>query len=617
MKRSDMYLRFFLVLILLCVGICGTLVSCTGTEDLPEDAVTSAPEHDTVQSETSEDLSEVTTEQEELPVSAILGDLYRVISSDLAVVVPDAKSADERMLMISGAICKAIQQKTGVYPQVKSDWVKKTDEIDENACEILIGNTNRAASTEALHGLGDRAYVVTVIGKKIVLNATVDTCLDAAMEAFLALLDAESVFDGGFTLKLPLSVTEELSLPTIEEIVLSERTYKAMNYDDMKCLWLSQFDLASVYSASGKQRSEADYRKYLTVVLDNTVALGINTVIVQMRPNADSMYPSEYYPPSTYVVGAYGKDFSYDPMEILIALAHERNLSVQAWINPLRGMTTEEILKIDPAYPIRKWYDDAGTRGTYLVTVSGRVYLNPAYPAVRQLILNGAAEILMRYDVDGLHMDDYFYPTTDVSFDKAAFEEYRASCGTLDLANFRRDCLNQLVAGLYRATKAVDEKALFGISPAGNWNNVYDSHYADVYTWCGSRGYLDYICPQVYFGMEHASYGFVKTAQKWQSMITNDSGVKLIIGMTLGKAKSGSDSYAGSGKNEWTEHKDVLLRCLAYTKELKECVGVAYFCYQYFYHPTNGTSVPETEAERNNFLPLLREITWQDGAVTP
>jgi uncharacterized lipoprotein YddW (UPF0748 family) len=281
----------------------------------------------------------------------------------------------------------------------------------------------------------------------------------------------------------------------------------------------------------------------------------------------------------------------------------------------MRAMKDAEIGLVSDRFAIKQWYDDGTKNGTYLVKVGANWYLNPAYAEVRQLILDGAKEILQNYDVDGLHMDDYFYPTTDASFDATAYNAYKASGGTKDLANWRREQLNILVKGLFDMTKSVNGDLLFGISPAGNYNTVYNNQYADIYTWCGTAGYLDYICPQVYFGMEHGSFDFVKVATTFQSMIKTDS-VKLIIGMSLGKAQAaysgGEDTWAGTGKREWIEHQDVLKRELAYTKNLDKCVGVAIFCYQYFYDPKTGAEVVATQAERSHFIPLLKTITWQD-----
>ncbi len=386
-------------------------------------------------------------------------------------------------------------------------------------------------------------------------------------------------------------------------------TSNVINFKNKKCMWLSQYDLNSVYTANGGQRNQTQFEKYIKKILANVKDQGINTIIVQVRPNADSMYPSDVYPMSKYVVGAYGKEATYDPFEFIINEAHELGLSVQAWINPMRAMTTSEITKVDGRYKIRAWYDDKSLNGKFLVTVNKTVYLNPAYPEVRELIIDGAREILARYPVDGLHMDDYFYPTTEASFDSAAYAEYKKGGGKSSLADFRRDVLSELVAGLYSATKAAGSDILFGISPAGNINTVYEKQYADVYRWCSEAGYLDYICPQVYFGLEHQTYDFKKVSKTFENIIKLDS-VELIIGMTLGKAKSGEDKYAGSGKNEWREHDDILLRCLDHTQTLERCRGVAYFCYQYFFDPLSGVEVRETKTERDNFIPLLKTITW-------
>lgn len=400
---------------------------------------------------------------------------------------------------------------------------------------------------------------------------------------------------------------EQSNEETTEMITTSTST--VINYADKKCMWLSQYDLNSVYTSNGSQRDRTQFEKYIKKILAKVKENGINTIIVQVRPNADSMYPSDVYPMSVYVVGAYGKEAEYDPFEIILNEGHALGLSVHAWINPMRAMLVKEISSIPENYKIREWYDDSSKKGKYLVTVSNRIYLNPAYPEVRELIIDGATEILEKYNVDGLHMDDYFYPTTENSFDYAAYTSYKKNGGTLSLEDYRRDQLSELVSGLYSAVKLINNDIIFGISPAGNINTVYEKQYADVYRWCAEDGYLDYICPQVYFGLEHQTYDFKTVSNTFQNIIKNEN-VELIIGMTLGKAKSKEDKYAGSGKNEWKEHDDVLVRCLEYTASLEKCRGVAYFCYQYFYDPISGASVSETKAERDKFVPLLQTISW-------
>lgn len=389
----------------------------------------------------------------------------------------------------------------------------------------------------------------------------------------------------------------------------TEPTQPPEGEEGFKAIWLSQYDMNPIYTDGGVQREKVDFTRRAGQLMDRIRSLGINTVILQVRPNGDSMYPSQYYPVSKYVVGSYGAEAAYDPVAILVDAAHDRGLEIHGWINPMRAMSVSEIAQVDGAYPIRQWLDDPALHGKYLVAYNGTYYLNPAYEEVRQLIADGARELLETYDFDGLHMDDYFYPTTDAAFDAAAYGDYQAAGGKADLAQFRREALNALVSELYAMVKSVDAELVYGISPAGNINTVYQNQYADVYTWCAQPGYIDYICPQVYFGLEHQSFDFVSVCKTWQSIIKSDR-VELIVGMTLGKAYTGEDQWAGSGKNEWRENKDILASCLEATRQLEKCRGVAFFCYQYFFDPVSGEEIRETSQEVANLLPVLEKITW-------
>lgn len=387
--------------------------------------------------------------------------------------------------------------------------------------------------------------------------------------------------------------------------------YIAVNYENVKAMWLTQYDLLPVYTDMGGQRDEIDFRLRIDKILSNVVELGINTVFVQVRPFADSFYPSDVYPISSYVSGEYGRKISYDPFAIILAKAHAMGLSVHAWINPLRAMTTSEICKVDDSYKIREWYDDPSQRGKYIVEIGGRLYLNPAYEEVRDLVSEGASEIVRNYDVDGVHLDDYFYPTTDEEFDRSAYQQYKSTGGKLSLADFRRENINSLIRELYSAVKTENQSVLFGVSPAGNMKNNYNELYADVAVWCRSEGYIDYLCPQLYFGFEHSTCAFDKLCREFSDMIKPD-GIKLIFGMSLGKAKSGYDAYAGDGKYEWRDNKDILYRSLKYTESIENCSGVSYFCYQYFYDVLTGERVKETSAEVKKFIPLLKTINWSE-----
>ena len=379
---------------------------------------------------------------------------------------------------------------------------------------------------------------------------------------------------------------------------------------NMKAVWITQFDMLSIVKDNGIQRDRASFTALFEQLLDNINNDGYNTAIVQVRPYADSYYPSEYFPVSNYVSGKFGNENIYDPFEIIVDLAKERGISVHAWINPMRGMKTNEIINVPDKYPIKQWYLDEYKKGKYLVELDGRVYLNPAYEEVRQLIADGTKEVAEKYDIDGVHMDDYFYPTKDSSFDHAAYAEFTDAGGKKSLSEFRYEMIDLMVSGIYSSVKMVDEQLLFGISPMGNIDLTYTDYYTDVYKWCSEDGYIDYICPQIYFGLEHQTHDFIKVYNIWQSIIKNDR-VKMCAGITLGKAKSGVDNYAGTGKHEWAENKDVIKRCIEYISGREECEGIVVFCYQHMYDPLTGESVEETKNERDNMKSVLKKL-WEN-----
>ncbi len=566
------------------------LVSC----DMTGDGTVTSP------SDTLPTSGETTTD--EIPAVSTTVDLFIDGVSEYTVVRADRPEDYE--LDAAVEFNSRIAKLTGKSMKITTDWSEK----DKTEKEVVIGRTNREDVDYDLDGvtLERGGFFVGVKGERLVITANDARGMTAALDWFFEYINP----NGAAELK-SISVSRELTHTVVkaESPELLEGT--KMNYTNVKAMWLSQFDLNKVYG-DASQRSEADFKARIKKIMENVAGIGINTVIVQVRPNADSMYPSEFYAPSSYVVGAYGNDFSYDPFKIIVEAAHELELSVHAWINPMRAMTTSEIAGLDSKYQLKKWWDSA-ERSKYLPVVSSRVYLNVGEPEVRKLIVDGAREILKNYDVDGLHMDDYFYPSgTNDSFDSSSF----AALGNgSQIGDWRRANINTLVADLYSMTKSVNKDILFGISPAGNMDNDYNNLYADIYTWCGKTGYIDYICPQVYFGLEHKTQGFESCSEKW-SDITKAEGVTMWIGMTLGKALNGSqgtqDQYAGSteGKTEWIRNQDVLKRCLEASLKVEKCTGVSYFCYQYFWDPISGAEVAGTKTERNNFLPLLLTIEW-------
>ena len=186
--------------------------------------------------------------------------------------------------------------------------------------------------------------------------------------------------------------------------------------------------------------------------------------------------------------------------------------------------------------------------------MNGRWYLDPSYTEVDELLRDCIREIMTNYDVDGIHIDDYFYPTASPEFDA---EEFAAS-GISDLGEWRRSNCTRMVRAMYDEVKSCDSRAEFGISPQGSISGNYDSQFADVRLWSGEKGYCDYIVPQLYFGFENESCPFAETLALWESMTCPD--VRLVAG--LGAYKLGkTDKWAGAaGENEWIESPDIIQR---------------------------------------------------------
>ena len=417
------------------------------------------------------------------------------------------------------------------------------------------------------------------------------------MKAFFILL---------LCLLLPLSGCEKPAVSASASLI-----EEAKLPDNVRAMWITQFDMTLMcLDGDGQVRVQEAYEARVNLMVSKLRMIGVNTVFIQARPNADALYPSSLFPASEYAVGKSGGEFRYDPFGILVDACKKGGISPHAWINPLRAMKTDSALAQNTAYPVGAWIASANTYGRYVVEVDGYYYLNPAYDEVRALIADGAREILRTYPVDGLHIDDYFYPTTDASFDAGAFYEYQEKGGTQALDDFRRAQTEALVRTLSKLTRA--EGRLFGVSPGGNTTRNYEELYADVLSWC-EQGLPDYLCPQIYFGLEHQSHPFLEVCQGFDAWAQTYE-IPLIVGMTLEKAANacvgGEDRYAGTGNREWIENDDVLARCLTLTKTLPSCRGVALFSYRLWFSPENGEEFTQTAKECEALLPGLKEIAW-------
>ena len=360
---------------------------------------------------------------------------------------------------------------------------------------------------------------------------------------------------------------EESSLPSSQEA-------------EIRAVWITQFELNTIRSLE-----ESEFRASIAAVFQNCVDFHLNTVFVQVRPNGDAFYPSDYFPWSVYASGTAGSALGYDPLSVMIEEAHKQNLNFHAWINPYRLQPETHMAMIADSYLTKQWYNDRENTDRVVVWLNGNTptcYLNPGYPEVRQLIFDGVTELVSKYDVDGIHIDDYFYPTTDSGFDQTAFQTFAAG---KNLSDWRKSNVDETVSGIYSAVKAVKPEVVFGVSPAGNIATNQGKLYADVQKWASTPGYLDWLIPQIYWEYGHATAPYLSVLDQWNSMVTAE-GVRLVPGLA---------NYKVGTNEEWSQ-EGILARQVGDARSRSAYGGFALYSYGSLFQ--NPTELMEKEKAR-------------------
>lgn len=326
------------------------------------------------------------------------------------------------------------------------------------------------------------------------------------------------------------------------------------------------------YSEIDAMLGSNDFKKEFSTAVQNSKGLGITDAFIHIRAFCDSLYRSEYFP-----LTEKAKNYDYDVFEYMINVCKENGIRVHAWINPYRiklGVTDVNTLPADNiAY---KWLNDDDPSNDINISVSNGIYLNPASGEAQRLVIDGIREVALNYDIDGIHFDDYFYPTTSPEFDRASYEQYTAENeNPLGLDFWRRANVNALISGCYTAIKFIDKNIIFSISPAASVGKNYSEYYADVSAWVKS-GCVDWIIPQIYFGFEYPikEYCFEELLLIWKNTVSSDN-VRLIVG--LAAYKVGTD--AAPDNEEWGEYDDILLRQTQVCKEDSAVTGHVFFSY--------------------------------------
>ena len=464
----------------------------------------------------------------------------------------------------------------------------ETEIPTENETEIITETASEIAETTEISEMKNANAEITEKSTEI-SEIKAETTVQTAQVSQTAKVTLQYESPEEITeIKSEIEEKTEVQTVSASQMPYKKNSYSALNFDEQKGFWITYLEYASIL----RNKSEKSFRKSVSEYFDNISDLGFNTVYVQVRAFGDAYYDSELFPSGEQFDGTIGTKNKFDALQVMIECAHERGISVHAWVNPMRTMTTSQIEKLDDSYTIKKWYNNR--RGEYIVKSGDRWYLNPAYDEVTDLIAAGITEIAANYKVDGIQIDDYFYPTTDKSFDSAA---YAASGNGMSLSDWRIANVNKMVKKLWKAVHSANDTAVFGISPQGSVQNNYGELYADVRKWCSESGYCDYILPQVYFGFDNAALPYADVISLWNSMVKG-SDVKLVIGLAAYKIGA-EDNYAGIGKREWLENSDILARQMKLAKALGNYGGVALYRYDSVFNPAAEVSAQVSKEIKN------------------
>lgn len=333
---------------------------------------------------------------------------------------------------------------------------------------------------------------------------------------------------------------------------------------EMRGVWVSYIEL-DMQNESDK--SESAFKEKFKDIAITSKNAGFNTLIVQVRPFCDALYKSAYFPYSHILSGEQGVSPDYDALKVMCEICSELDLDIHAWVNPYRISTdsTPQTLSETNPYVIDNEIGEETENG---------IFLNPANKMARKLIIDGVTEIVKNYDVDGIQFDDYFYPTQDSDFDDTEYADYVETVGEMNcmsIDNWRLANVNTLICDTYRAIHKISNDVDFGISPQGNIDNNAKI-YADVKSWCICKGFVDYICPQLYYSLDNPALTFEDSLTAWSELDINKS-VKLYVGLAGYKANSDAD------EGTWLYSDNVLSKEYKIAMQNEKVSGIMLYSY--------------------------------------
>mgnify|MGYP001042815459 FL=1 len=329
---------------------------------------------------------------------------------------------------------------------------------------------------------------------------------------------------------------------------------------EMRGVWVStvsNLDWPEVGNYDVKVQKELLKEKFDFIEEQN-----MNTIFFQVRPMGDALYESSYAPWSKYLTGTLGENPGYDPLEFAIDEAHKRGLELQAWFNPFRIDSNSEKFNIDNYIDELPEESPLKNNPDWIVKYNNYHYLDAGIPEVREYVIDTIIEVVKNYNIDGVVLDDYFYPypSGGVEFpDEDTYEKYGEGFSSKD--EWRRNNIDCFISALYSKIKNTNAEVKFGVSPFGIWRNgesvggsntsglsSYDDVYVDSRKWI-QEGWIDYIIPQIYWQFDYNSAPFATLVDWWAKQVENTN-VELYIGHAAYKINDSSYGEAWLNGNE-------------------------------------------------------------------
>ncbi len=328
--------------------------------------------------------------------------------------------------------------------------------------------------------------------------------------------------------------------------LITNQTFSQYVYPkrELRGAWIAT--VANIDWPIDKNASSEKQMNELTLKLDKLKAAGINAVFFQVRTECDALYNSKYEPWSYWLTGEQGKSPNpfYDPLEFVITEAHKRGMELHAWFNPYRAVKTVGEYKISENHV-------SVTHPEWILDFKTYKMLNPGIPAVRNYISQIIADVVRRYNVDGIHFDDYFYPYTPkiTNEDAATYKKFKGKFKDVD--DWRRNNINQMVAEVYDTINSINPRIKFGISPFGivenkfaltNGFESYKTIYCDPLNWLQNKT-IDYVSPQLYWEIGNKAADYARLLP-WWATVADDRQIYVGIFST----KMAASNYKGSQK---------------------------------------------------------------------